>query len=93
MSNERTLKKIFNTNPEGKRGVGRPRLRWENGIVQDTRVLGVNSWKKAPLDRDEWARPGSTRDCRANDDDDDEIVGCLPFIGRFRQESKLIHIL
>jgi hypothetical protein len=36
MSNERTLKKIFNTNPEGKRGVGRPRLRWEDGIDQDT---------------------------------------------------------
>jgi hypothetical protein len=56
MSNERTLKKIFNTNLEGKRSVGRPRLRWEDGIIQDTRVLGVISWKKAALDRDEWAK-------------------------------------
>jgi len=54
--NERTLKKIFNTKPERKRSVGRPKLRWEDGVVQDTRVLGVNSWNKAALDRDEWAK-------------------------------------
>ena len=56
MSNERTLKKIFNTKPEGTRSVGRPKLRCEDGVVQDTRILGVNRWKKAALDRDEWAK-------------------------------------
>ena len=56
MSNERTLKKIFNTKPEATRSVGRPKLRWEDGVVQDMRVVGVNSWKKAALDRDEWAK-------------------------------------
>jgi hypothetical protein len=55
-SNERTLKKIFNTKPEGTRSVGRPKLRWEDGVVQDTRTLEVNSWKKAALDTDEWAK-------------------------------------
>jgi hypothetical protein len=56
MSNERTLKKILNTKPEGTRSVGRPKLRWEDGVVQDTRILGVNSWKKVALDRDERAK-------------------------------------
>ena len=56
MSNDRTLKKIFNTKPEGTRSVGRPKLRWKDGVVQDTRILGVNRWKKAALDRDEWAK-------------------------------------
>jgi hypothetical protein len=56
MSNERTLKKIFNTKPEGTRCVGRQKLRWEDGVVQDTRILGLNSWKKTALDRDEWAK-------------------------------------
>jgi hypothetical protein len=56
MSNERTLKKIFHTKPEGTRSVGRPKLRWEDGVVQDTRILGVSSWKKVALDRDEWAK-------------------------------------
>jgi hypothetical protein len=56
MSNERTLKKIFNTKSEGTRSVGRPKLRWEDGVVQDTRILGVSSWTNVALDRDEWAK-------------------------------------
>jgi hypothetical protein len=30
-----TLKKIFNTKPDGPRSVGRPKLRWEDGVDQD----------------------------------------------------------
>ena len=56
MGDERTLKKIFNTKPDGTRSVGRPKLRWEDGVVQDARILGVKSWKKAALNRDEWAK-------------------------------------
>jgi hypothetical protein len=56
MSNERTIKKIFNTKPDGARTVGRPKLRWEKGVVQDTRILNVKNWKKAALKRDEWAK-------------------------------------
>jgi hypothetical protein len=56
MSNDRTLKKIFNTKPDGTRSVGRPKLRWEDGVVQDTRILGVKNWKRAALERDEWAK-------------------------------------
>jgi hypothetical protein len=56
ISNERILKKIFNNKPEGTRTVGRPKLRWEDGVVQDTRILGVSSWKKVAFDRDEWAK-------------------------------------
>jgi hypothetical protein len=56
MSNERTLKKIFNTKPVGSRSDERPNLRWEDGAVQDMRILGVKNWKKVALDRDEWAK-------------------------------------
>jgi hypothetical protein len=56
MSNERTFKKIFNTNPDGTRSSGRPKLRWEDGVVQDTRILGVKNWKQAALNRDEWTK-------------------------------------
>jgi len=41
MSDERTLKKIFNAKPDGTRSVGRPKLRWEDGVAQDTQILGV----------------------------------------------------
>jgi hypothetical protein len=56
MSNERTLKKIFNTKLDTARSVGRPKLRWEDGVVKDTRIIGVKNWKKAALNRDEWAK-------------------------------------
>jgi len=54
--NNRTLKKIFNTKPDGVRSVGRPKLQWEVGVDQDIRILGVKNWKKVALNRDEWAK-------------------------------------
>jgi hypothetical protein len=58
-------------------------LRWENGVDQDIRILGVKNWKKVALDRDEWEkllrRPGPTKGCRANDDDEiRQLVNELP---------------
>ena len=32
MNNDRTIKKIFNTKPDGARSAGRPKLRWEYGV-------------------------------------------------------------
>ena len=55
-NNDRTVKKIFNTKPDGARSVGRPKLRWEDGVDQDMRILGVKNWKKVSLNRAEWAK-------------------------------------
>jgi hypothetical protein len=33
MENNRTVKKVFNTRPEGTRKIGRPKLRWEDGVI------------------------------------------------------------
>jgi hypothetical protein len=43
MNNDRTLMKIFNTKSDGARSVGRPKLRWEDGVDQDMRILGVKN--------------------------------------------------
>jgi hypothetical protein len=56
MNSDRTIKKIFDTKPDGVRSVGRPKLRWEDGVDQDIRMLGVKNWEKVALDRDEWAK-------------------------------------
>ena len=56
MNNNRTLKKIFNTKPDGVRSIGRPKLRWEHGVDQDIRILGVKNWKKVTLNRGEWTK-------------------------------------
>jgi hypothetical protein len=55
MNNDRTIKKIFNTKPDGV-SVRRPKLRWEDGVDQDIRISGFKNWKKVAFNRDEWAQ-------------------------------------
>jgi hypothetical protein len=55
MNSERTLKKIFNTKPDVARSVRRLKLRWEDDVDRDMRILGVKNWKEVALNRDEWA--------------------------------------
>ena len=42
--------------PEGKRPLGRPRLRWEDNIKMDLREVGCDpgEWIDLPEDRDQW---------------------------------------
>jgi hypothetical protein len=40
MGEERKLFKVFVGKPEGKRPLGRPRRRWEDGIRKDLREIG-----------------------------------------------------
>jgi hypothetical protein len=42
-SENRMIKKVLNTKPDGVRKVGRPRLRWEECVWQDIRILGVKN--------------------------------------------------
>ena len=49
------VKKIFEGKLEGRRGGGRPRLRWIDDVEDDLRKLGVKRWRAKGLDREEWA--------------------------------------
>jgi hypothetical protein len=44
MGEERKVYKVLVGMPEGKRPLGRPRRRWENGIRMDLRETGWRVW-------------------------------------------------
>jgi hypothetical protein len=53
---ERKMYKVLVVKPEGKRPLGRPRRRWEDGIRMDLREIGLGcvDWIRLALDRDRW---------------------------------------
>jgi hypothetical protein len=44
MGEERKVYKVLVGKPEGKRPLGRPRRRWEDGIKMDLREIGSGVW-------------------------------------------------
>jgi len=49
-------KKITLDIPEGRRLVGRPNLRWMDGVMRDAERLGVRNWSFKAKDRGGWRR-------------------------------------
>jgi hypothetical protein len=56
MGEERKVYKVLVGKPEGKKPLGRPRRRWENGIRMDLRDIGLGGvdWIRLAQDRDRW---------------------------------------
>jgi hypothetical protein len=54
MEGARIPKEIFNTKPEGRRGVGRPELRRLDDVEADIKSLGIKGWRLKAQDRKEW---------------------------------------
>jgi hypothetical protein len=56
MGEERKLYRVLVGKPAGKRPLGRPRRRWEDGIRVDIRKTGWGSveWIQLAQDRDRW---------------------------------------
>jgi hypothetical protein len=62
MGEEREVYKVLVEKPEGKRALGRPRRRWEDGIRMDVREIGLGGvdWIRLAQDRDWWQAVVST---------------------------------
>jgi hypothetical protein len=56
MGEERKVYKVLMGKPEGKRPLGRPRRRWEDGIRMELREIGLGGvdWTRLSQDRDRW---------------------------------------
>jgi hypothetical protein len=53
MGEERGVLRVLVRKPEGKRLLGRPRLRWEDNIKMDFKEIGgVGDWMELAQDRD-----------------------------------------
>jgi hypothetical protein len=47
--------KIFEEKLGGRRGRGKPRLRWIDDVEDDLKNMGIKRWTIKALDRDDWA--------------------------------------
>jgi hypothetical protein len=56
MGEERKGYKVLVGKPKGKRPLGRPRRRWEDGVRMDLREIGLEGvdWIRLAQDRDRW---------------------------------------
>jgi hypothetical protein len=86
MSGEYILRRIMDCKPEGRRRIGRPKLRWVDGVLHNMKKVGVKNWCTVSKDKEAWNRffgkPIATLGCKATDggggdddnDDDDYFV-------------------
>jgi hypothetical protein len=49
MSEDRVIKKLYMSKPEGRRSVGRPKMRWLDNMEEDLTKMRIGGWR-----RDEW---------------------------------------
>jgi hypothetical protein len=56
MGEGRVVYRVLVAKPEGKRPLGRPRLRWEDNIRMDLQEVGCGceDWIRLAQDRDRW---------------------------------------
>jgi hypothetical protein len=46
MTNDRTVKKLYEWQPISTRLAGRPKIIWENDIKENLRIMKINNWRK-----------------------------------------------
>ena len=56
MAEDSNVKKIERWKPMSKRPTGRPKLRWEDDVLEDIRSMNVCNWKDVTQNRDRWKR-------------------------------------
>jgi hypothetical protein len=56
MDINRTVKKVFNTKLIGIGKIGRPKLKWEDDVIQNIKTLGVKNWRNVAIEKESWQK-------------------------------------
>jgi hypothetical protein len=56
MTEDNNVKKIKRWRPFYKRPIGRPKLRWENDVLENIESMNVRNWKNVAQNRDRWKK-------------------------------------
>ena len=56
MSEDNIVQKIKRWKPLSKRPIGRPKIRWEDDVLEDIRSMNVRNRKNVARKRDSWKK-------------------------------------
>jgi hypothetical protein len=56
MTEDNIVQKIKRWKPMSKRPIGRPKMRWEDDVLEDARSMKVRNWKQVAQNRDSWKK-------------------------------------
>ena len=56
MAEANIVQKIKRWRPMSKRPIGRPKTRWEDDVLEDTKNMNARNWKKVAQNRDSWKK-------------------------------------
>jgi hypothetical protein len=45
MSEDRVIRKLYTSKPEGRRSVDRPKIRWLDDVEEDLRKMRISGWR------------------------------------------------
>jgi len=56
MAEDNNVKKIKRWKPMSKRPIGRPKILWEDDVLEDIKSTNVRNWKNVAQNRDRWKK-------------------------------------
>jgi hypothetical protein len=56
MTEDNNMQKIKRWKPMSKRPIGRPKTRWEDDVLEDTKSINISNWRKVAQNRDRWKK-------------------------------------
>ena len=56
MAEDNNVQKIKRWKPMSKRPIGRPKIRWEDDVLEDIKSMNVRNWKNVVQNRDRWKK-------------------------------------